>query len=283
MKIPIIINHSIPYFKYSAENIAEGIKKSGNIPVILNNTEARTRTDIEFFEKCVFLDKDIPLGLKMEISGTRLFNNIGSIELCSDKRRINTFLKNDFPVPKTIDYPLTYFPNEVFFNEFTEMIADELGLPVVAKLAFGSQGREVFLLNSKVEITDFQRKYYLTPHLYQKFIETSKGRDRRVYVVGKKAVASIIRENKNDFRSNMAIGGSATKAEIPEEINTLCVDAAGILGLDFCGIDLLFSDEGPLICEVNSNALFSTLNEVCKIETGHLIAEHVVSVKRCTL
>lgn len=283
MRIPIIINHSIPYFRYSAENIAEGIKKTGNTPIILNNIEARAKTDIEFYEKCVYLDKDIPLGLKMEIAGTRLFNNIGSIELCSDKRRINTLLKNDFPVPETIDFPLTYFPDEIFFRKFTDKICDELGLPVVAKLAFGSQGREVFLLNTEDEILEFQKKYYLTPHLYQKFIETSKGRDQRVYIVGKRAVASIIRENKNDFRSNTAIGGTAKKAEISEETEILCVDVANMLGLDFCGIDLLFSNDGPLVCEVNSNALFSSLNEVCKIETGHIIADYIVAFKRGNL
>ena len=279
MKIPIIINHSIPYFIKSAENIAEGIKKSGNVPIVLNNVEARDRTDRELFEKCVFLDKDIPLGLKMEIAGTRLFNNIGSIELCSDKRRINAFLKNDFPVPATIDYPLTYFPNESFFGDFSDKVCDELGLPVVAKLAFGSQGREVFLLNSKEEITEFQKKYYLTPHLYQKYVESSKGRDQRVYVVGKNAVASVIRENENDFRSNIAIGGKAYKAEISDETASLCVDVSTMLGLDFCGIDLLLTPEGPLVCEVNANALFTALNEACGIETGHIIAEHVVSYR----
>jgi RimK family alpha-L-glutamate ligase len=277
MKIPIIINHSIPYFRSSAENISEGIKKSGNTPLILNNIEARARTDSELFQKAVFLDKDFPLGIKMEISGTRLFNNIGSIELCSDKRMVNELLKADFPLPETIDYPLTYFPNEVFFREFTEKVCDELGLPVVAKLASGSQGREVFLLESKEEVYDFQNKYYRTPHLYQKFIASSKGRDQRVYVVGKKAVGSVIRENANDFRSNVAIGGHAVKADISDEISTLCINAAGILGLDFCGIDLLFTPNGPLICEVNSNALFSALNEACGIETGHIIADHVVS------
>lgn len=279
MKIPIIINHSIPYFVASADDIAEGIRKTENVPLIMTNAEARMKTEKERFEKCVFLDKDIPLGLSMEISGTRLFNNIGSIELCSDKRRINAFLKNDFPVPETIEYPLTYFPNEEFFAEFTEKICDELGLPVVAKFATGSQGREVFLLNTKEEVLEFQRKNYIVPHLYQKFIASSKGKDMRVYVVGKEAVAAMIRENETDFRSNVAIGGTARKTEITDEINTLCTDVSNMLGLDFCGIDLLFSPDGLLVCEVNANALFAAMNEVCGIHTGHLIAEHAVNFK----
>ena len=279
MKIPIIINHSIPYFVASADDIAEGIRKTGNVPLIMTNAEARMKTEKERFEKCVFLDKDIPLGLSMEISGTRLFNNIGSIELCSDKRRINAFLKNDFPVPETIEYPLTYFPNEEFFAEFTEKICDELGLPVIAKFANGSQGREFFLLNTKEEVLEFQRKKYIVTHLYQKFIASSKGKDMRVYVVGKEAVAAMIRENETDFRSNVAIGGTARKTEITDEINTLCTDVSNMLGLDFCGIDLLFSPDGLLVCEVNANALFAAMNEVCGIHTGHLIAEHAVNFK----
>ncbi|MBO5036357.1 MAG: RimK family alpha-L-glutamate ligase [Clostridia bacterium] len=279
MKIPIIINHSIPYFVASADDISEGIRKAGHTPIVLNNIEAREKIAKERFEKCIFLDKDIPLGLSMEISGTRLFNNIGSIELCSDKRRIDTFLRNDFTVPQTISYPLTYFPNEEFFAEFTEKVCDELGLPVIAKFANGSQGREVFLLNIKEEVLDFQRKNYIIPHLYQKFIASSKGKDMRVYVVGNKAVAAMIRENETDFRSNVAIGGTARKTEITDEINTLCTDVSNMLGLDFCGIDLLFTPDGFVVCEVNANALFAAMNEVCGIHTGHLIAEHAVNFK----
>ena len=279
MKIPIIINHSIPYFKNSADNIAEGIAKTGNTPVILNNAEAREISRREHFEKCVFLDKDIPLGLSLEVDGTRLFNNIGSIELCSDKRRLNVFLKNDFPVPKTLDFPLTYFPDDRFFSLFTAKVCDELGLPVVAKFAFGSQGREVFLLENANDVFEFQKKHFNTHHLYQEFIASSKGTDQRVYVVGKNAVASIIRENKSDFRSNIAIGGTARKADILPETEDLCVNISNTLGLDFCGIDLLITPNGPMVCEVNANALFSALNDVCGIETGHFIADHVVSFR----
>lgn len=277
MRIPIIINHSIPYFAASAEDIAEGIRASGNMPITLTNYEAASAISKEHFEKCIFLDKDIPLGLAMEISGTRLFNNIGSIETCSDKRRLKSFLQQDFPIPKTIEYPLTYFANEDFFAEFADKICDTLGLPVVAKYANGSQGREVFLLNTKDEILEFQRQNYIRPHLYQKFIASSKGRDMRVYVVGEQAAAAMIRENRTDFRSNIAIGGSAKKTEVSDEIGDLCVDVTRALGLDFCGIDILFSPDGPLICEVNANALFTAMNEVCNIHIGHLIAERAIS------
>lgn len=279
MKIPIIINHSIPYFVASAEDISEGIRKAGHTPIVMNNVDARAKTARERYEKCIFLDKDIPLGLSLEIAGTRLFNNMGSIELCSDKRRLKAFLENDFPIPETIEYPLTYFPNEDFFNEFAEKVCDELGLPVVAKFATGSQGREVFLLNTKEEVLEFQRKNYIIPHLYQKFIASSKGKDMRVYVVGNNAVAAMIRENETDFRSNVAIGGSAKKTEVTDEINTLCTDVSNMLGLDFCGIDLLFTPNEFVVCEVNANALFAAMNEVCDIHTGHLIADHVISFK----
>ena len=97
--------------------------------------------------------------------------------------------------------------------------------------------------------------------------------------MGKNAVASVIRENDKDFRSNVAIGGKAYKTYISDETASLCVDISAMLGLDFCGIDLLLTPDGPLVCEVNANALFTALNEACGIETGHIIAEHVVSYK----
>jgi len=279
MTIPIVINHSIPHFNKSASDIADGLRAEGAVPIILDNLSIREKLNFCRFEKCVFLDKDIPLGLQMEISGTRLFNNIGSIELCSDKRRTNSVIGKDFRTPETVCYPLTYFPNEDFFLSFAKDLAEKLGLPLIAKLANGSQGREVYLLDSIAQIIDFQRKYYQTPHLYQQYISQSKGRDMRVYVIGGEAVAAMIRKNDSDFRSNIALGGSAEKVEISDEVASIATDISLLLGLDFCGIDLLFGEDGFLVCEVNSNALFNTINEVCDINIGHLIAHRVVSFK----
>ena len=53
MKIPIIINHSIPYFVASAEDISEGIRKAGHTPIVMNNVEARAKTARERYEKCI--------------------------------------------------------------------------------------------------------------------------------------------------------------------------------------------------------------------------------------
>ena len=104
-----------------------------------------------------------------------------------------------------------------------------------------------------------------------------------MYVVGRESEAAMIRENKNDFRSNIALGGHAIRAEITNEIKTLCIDVSVMLGLDFCGIDILMTPDGPLVCEVNANALFTSLNDVCGVHIGHRIADHVISSRTGSL
>ena len=98
-----------------------------------------------------------------------------------------------------------------------------------------------------------------TPMLFQEMVTESRGRDVRVNVVGDRVVASILRQSQNgDFRSNLTLGGSMeTYTPTPAEAK-LALDAVRELGLTFAGVDVLFGAEGPLICEVNSNAHFKT-------------------------
>ena len=90
----------------------------------------------------------------------------------------------------------------------------------------------------------------------------------------------MLRTNPNDFRSNIAIGGTAEKIEISNDIKELCVSASRIMGLDFAGLDILLGKDGePYICEVNSNALFTVLSQVCGVNIAEGIAAHVVKTK----
>lgn len=276
-KIALVYNHSVSHFVKQCGEIGAELKKRGAEPVYFSNeTLLMAKPDYEF-KKCVYYDKDIILGTRLELAGVRLFNNIGAVELCGDKCRTYEMLK-DYPQPDTIIYPKTFFPDEKFFGEFTDYVADRLSLPIVAKLAEGSQGREVYLLESREEITAFQRLNYARPHLYQKYILESRGRDIRVFVVGDNVVASMLRENPDDFRSNIALGGHASKYEPRNEIKDMCVSVSKLLGLDFAGVDILIGkNREPYICEVNSNALFTTLSCVSGVNLAGLIADHVIN------
>lgn len=278
-KVSLVYNHSIKHFVGQCNAVAAELVKKGCEAEVFTNAELLMRKELPDGKKCVFYDKDISLGMRFELCGTRLFNSIGAIELCGDKCRTNEILK-DLPQPETEVYPKTFFPDEEFFVRYSQYIVDTFSLPVVAKLADGSQGREVFLLETVESITEFQRKYYAHPHLYQKFISASKGKDIRIFVIGDEVYASMLRSNPNDFRSNIAIGGTAEKIEVSNDIKELCISATRLAGLDFAGLDILLGKDGePYICEVNSNALFTALSQVCEVNIAEGIASHVVKTK----
>ncbi|PWM46149.1 MAG: RimK family alpha-L-glutamate ligase [Clostridiales bacterium] len=274
MKTGIIINHSYPGFYNMSTTLKKDLENLGNEVFILTNKDALIKSDEELdFDKCIFFDKDVPLGLRLEMLGIRLYNNIGSIELCDDKRRTYELIRRDFKTPLTFPAPLSFTNSNC--TDFLNTVEHSLGFPLVAKFAYGSLGKEVFLLNNRIELDSFYNKNYNTPHLYQKFISESTGKDIRVYVIGGKACAAMTRENRNDFRANIALGGTAKPFELNPDIAELCENVASLLGLDFCGVDLLFSDDGYYICEVNSNAMFTHISTVTNVNLSQILAEHI--------
>lgn len=259
MKTAIIVNHSYNGFIKMAETLKKDLSLLGCDTDIITNKNAILKDDKDLdFDKCVFFDKDVPLGLRLEMSGIRLYNNIGSIELCDDKRRTYELLRKDFPTPLSYPAPLSFSYTEC--ADFFDEIETRLGFPLIAKFAYGSLGNEVFLLHSRNEAGIILYENYTVPHLYQKFINESAGKDLRVYVVAGKARAAVLRENKHDFRANICPeSGTAVPFELTENISSLCENASFGVGLDFCGVDILFSDNGlsdmrsKLKCHVHEN------------------------------
>lgn len=234
------------------------------------------RDDEIDFCKCVYFDKDIITGLRLELLGVRLYNNIGAIELCDDKRRTEELLRRDLETPETVVPPLLFSDDSAFRKNFAQRVADRLGFPLIAKLAFGSLGQQVKLISTMEELFNCCEDWKNKPHLFQKYIKSSEGRDIRVYVVAGRAVAAMERYNPNDFRSNIASGGRGRKIIPPAEFTEAATEACALLGLDFGGVDLLYGPNGePIICEVNSNALFYELNTVCGVNIEKNIAEAV--------
>ncbi|MBO5213160.1 MAG: RimK family alpha-L-glutamate ligase [Clostridia bacterium] len=228
------------------------------------------------FEKCVYFDKDVITGLRLEMLGVRLYNNIGSIELCDDKRRTAELLRRDLNLPKTVPSPLLFSDDPIFRGEFARRAGERLQFPLVAKLAFGSLGQQVKLIASKEELIACCDQWKDQPYLLQEYIDTSKGKDLRIYVVKGEAVAAMERYNPNDFRSNIGAGGRGTAIRPPKEFEDAAISACALLGLDFGGVDLLYGKHGePILCEVNSNALFQELNAVCGVAVEKHIADAV--------
>jgi ribosomal protein S6--L-glutamate ligase len=130
------------------------------------------------------------------------------------------------------------------------------GAPVVVKLLESTQGKGVVLADTKKSASALVDAFRgLNAHfLVQEFVKEAKGSDLRCFVVGGKVVGAMVRTAKaGEFRSNIHQGGSAKKAKLSKEERRAAVKAAKALKLNVAGVDILRSDTGPKILEVNSS------------------------------
>jgi len=148
-------------------------------------------------------------------------------------------------------------PKTVFSRETSDVddLLDHVGTPVIIKLASGTQGNGVVLAETRKVARSVVQAFYVndTAFLIQEFIEESAGTDIRAFVVGNQIVASMQRQSlDDDFRSNIHQGGSGTVVKLTDEETKVALKAAKAMGLAVCGVDLMRSNRGPLVLEVNS-------------------------------
>lgn len=227
------------------------------------------------YDFILYLDKDLYVSYGLESLGYRLFNQAKPIELCDDKMRTHLALSNQgIAMPATISGPLNYSDKDS--PEFIQNLEKKLTYPIVAKENFGSLGERVYLLKEHSDLLAFEKEHRSVPRLYQEFIASSRGEDYRVIVIAGKVAAAMKRVNLKDFRSNIALGGHGEKVELPPSFAAVAEKAAGILGLDYCGIDLLIGENGePILCEVNSNAFIGGIEPVSGINVAQIYAQHI--------
>lgn len=229
----------------------------------------------------LFWDKDIVLGNYLEAQGIPLYNSVDAIRLCDDKRLTHiALMREGIPSPRTIMAPMTY-PNIGFTNhDFFEYVERELSYPFVVKEAFGSFGEQVYLVRDRKELQQRIQGTSTTELLFQEYIPESRGRDVRLQVVGDRVVASMYRYSDTDFRANVTAGGKMKNYTPSEEESSLALRAARAVGADFAGVDLLFGSEGPLVCEVNSNAHFKNIQTCTGVPVAEEIIQYICEVQK---
>lgn len=227
----------------------------------------------------LFWDKDVRLALQLEGLGKRVFNPAKSIALCDDKTLTHLALcRLHVPMPQTILCPQTFPAVGYPESDFLAQVGAALSYPLVIKEGCGSFGQQVYLAHTEAEARQILSKTAGAPLLFQRFIRESAGQDIRLYMVGGECAAAMRRVNDRDFRANIQIGGRAEKyAPTAEEI-ALAAAACRGLGLHFAGVDLLPSQEGPLLCEVNSNAHFTALSALTHVDVAERILRHIQEV-----
>lgn len=231
------------------------------LPLVWKNEEA-----VDFV---LFWDKDVLLASWMEAQGVPVFNSAECIALCDDKRKMHlAFAKAGIPVPETVIAPMTFSGIGFTNYDFLPQVEERLGYPLVVKEGYGSFGAQVYLAQNREELIKIIENCSSTEILLQEYIEESHGRDIRLQVVGDQVVGSMYRYSTTDFRANISAGGSMRPYEPSAEEKELAIRAARAVGADFAGVDLLFSENGPLVCEVNSNAHFKNLMDCTGVDTA---------------
>ena len=225
----------------------------------------------------VYLDKDKYLGKLLEEGGLKLFNSATSVELCDDKMQTYlSLLDSGLHLAESIAAPLCYTKEAKPNTEFLARVGDSLGFPLVAKKSYGSFGEGVQLIPGMPELIKQEESWLHVPHFYQRYISQSQGRDIRAIVIGGKAVAAMERvAQEGEFRSNIELGGTGRKTDLQPAYQQAAERAAQVLGLEYCGVDLLETKEGPIVCEVNSNAFFEGLENTTGIDVAALYAKHI--------
>lgn len=157
-----------------------------------------------------------------------------------------------------VGIPKTVFSRET--NEINDVIDQVGGTPLIIKVARGTHGNGVVLAETKKAAEAVMQAFYVegVNFLVQEFIKESAGTDIRAIVVNGKVVASMKRQSlDDDFRSNIHQGGEGTAIKLTDEERKTAQKAAKAMGLAFCGVDMMRSDNGPLVLEVNSSPGFN--------------------------
>lgn len=153
-----------------------------------------------------------------------------------------------------INMPITGFASH---TKDIEGVIESVGsTPLVMKLLQGTQGQGIVLAETRKAAESVMSAFRQLDAdiMVQEFIKESSGTDIRAFVIGNRVAASMKRvAPEGEFRSNLHRGASVEKVTLTSEENQIAIRAANILGLNIAGVDLMRSDRGPLILEVNSS------------------------------
>ena len=175
-----------------------------------------------------------------------------------------------------IGLPVTGFAHST--KDVQGVIESVGGAPVVVKLLEGTQGIGVVLCetNKAAESVIEAFRGLDANILVQEFIKEAGGADIRALVVGDKVVAAMIRQGaEGEFRSNLHRGGSAQKIKITPEERTTAVRSAKAMGLRVCGVDLLRSNHGPVVMEVNSSPGLEGIEAATEVDVAGKIIKYI--------
>jgi len=208
---------------------------------------------------------------QFEMMGVYTLNESVAISRSRDKLRSMQLLSR-----QGISLPVTGFAHStVYTQDLIKMVG---GAPLVVKLLEGTQGIGVVLAETEKggESVIEAFKGLKANILVQEFIKEAGGSDIRCFIIGEKVVATMMRTGKEgDFRSNLHRGGSSKMIRITPEERSTATRAAKIMGLNVAGVDMLRSNHGPVVMEVNSSPGLEGIEKATEIDVAGSIIEYI--------
>ncbi len=208
---------------------------------------------------------------QFEMQGAYCLNGPVSITRAQDKLRTLQLLCS-----KDVNIPRTGYANSPLDTK--DLIKTVGGAPVVIKLLEGTQGKGVVLAETAkaAESVINAFKSLKANILVQEFITESAGIDLRCFVIGDKVVAAIERRAaKGEFRANIHLGGTGHNVKITPQERKLAVAAAKVVGLKVSGVDIIRSDDGPKVIEVNASPGLEGVENTTSKDIAGMMIEHI--------
>jgi ribosomal protein S6--L-glutamate ligase len=279
---------------YTTKRLLWTVKEIGHDPIFLDTLKlslmVRDRSFEVYYEEENLGQMDVVLGRigasitdyglavirHFELGGTPVVNSSQSIADSRDKfRSLQVLTKHGIRVPATM---LTRSP--VMTMRSVDLLG---GMPIVLKMLQGTQGIGVMLAENPSAAESILETFWGLGHdiQIQSFIKEAKGRDIRALVIDGQVVAAMTRESATgEFRSNIHRGGEGKLFILPPEFQETAIKTAEVLGLKVAGIDMLESDEGPVVIEANSSPGFEGLERATHKDVARLILEFLVRFAR---
>lgn len=230
-------------------------QKIENIDVVI----PRLRPSVTFYG-CALLRQ-------FQALGAFCLNDSASISRSRDKLRCLQILAG-----KGVDMPSTSFASCP--SNTTHLIEILGGTPLVIKLLEGTQGKGVMLIeNDRAAASVISAfKTVKANILLQEYIKESNGMDIRCFVIDGHVVASMARQAiKGDFRANLHLGGTALPVKITRKEKKMAIHATKVLGLKIAGVDILRSNNGPKVIEVNSSPGLEGIEKISNLDIASMM------------
>lgn len=233
-----------------------------------------------------FLGKDLDFHStyikQFEMAGIPVVNGYEAVVCAKNKVKHMQIMKAaGIPMPKTFI---------VRSAEYIDEILPDIGkFPVIIKAFSSSHGLGVAIAESKRalrSLIEMIMQDETTPPLtIQEYVRESKGKDLRVFVVGGKVISAMVRETKKkgEFRSNFSLGGKPSKAVLTPKEKRIAIKAAQACGLEMAGVDILRTNDGPEVIEINANPGLEGITTGTGVDVAGAIIDYTVAKYKASL